>query len=143
MQSTHNNFLANYEIVIRLHDAHTNIVTLRKTWSQLYSGPVRKDARSSRKALLQPCVSGNEQNRHSNTRALGFYAKLCKSCIRVSWVTERRAFENDSDCYKHDAKIRIKMWKMYFPGTDGAPSPCDQITTIFALCQENEMFCNF
>lgn len=83
-RDTHNNFLANYEIVIRLHGAHTNIVTLRKTWSQLCTGSVRKDARTSRKAL-SPCVSGNNEQKSTHGHA-GFYAKLCKNC-KLSYGT--------------------------------------------------------
>lgn len=136
-RGTHNNFLANYEIVIRLHGAHTNIVTLRKTRSQLCTGPVRKDARPSRKAL-PPCgMCVGEQWAKIDTRAsMRNYARV----VIASWVTERRAFENSSDRYKHAVEIQIIIWKMYFPSIPSthepvrAASPCNRITVIFVFC---------
>jgi len=51
MRGTYNNFLANYEIVIRLYGAHTNIVTRRKTRSQLCAVQQGR-THASRKATL-------------------------------------------------------------------------------------------
>lgn len=143
-RGTYNNVLANYEIVIRRaykHRKHSekheaNYAPVQ--WERTH-GPLVKHSR------LAVCVSENNEQK-STLGHTGFYAKLCKSCNRVSWVTELRAFETSSDRYKHDllSEIWIKIRKMYFPGTQTmrVSSPSNQITMLFALYIKNEIFCN-